>query len=1034
MSRRLFLLLAASPLCFAAPAHGETVISTTVSTPVSTSTAASGGRDDVRVASGGVVQPAGGSAITLDSDNSVTIEGTVKIQDADDATGLRVQGGRRGEVKLSGTITIDESAEPKDGDGDGDLDGPLASGARRHGVRVTGPGAFQGSIVQTGGAITVEGRESAGVSVETALQGSLRLSGAVNVTGDRSYGVRAQDVTGDVVVAGAVQARGEGAVGLAVDGDVGGKLVIGSTVAATGFRSTSRPADAALAKLDADDLLTGGPAVRIGGDVAGGVLIDAPPADLDPNDKDEDDDGIEDAAETTGTVSVFGPAPALAIGGGQDVRLGAAAGGHGLTVKGVVQAAGVYDGVAAQAIRLGGEGGAVAVEGGVRVSGTVTADAQQADATALRLTAGASTPVLANSGSIGAKSTAANAALATAIRLDAGSTLSAISNSGSISASLSGEKGSATAILDASGSLASIANSRLISAVVAAPEGKTAAGRAVALDLRANTAGVLVRQTQDADPKVTAAIVGDVLFGSGAARLELLAGTLTGDVAFGAGADALTIGGGAVMTGALTDAGGGLSVDVGEGALRIANAEAVDLTSLKLGPKGEITFALDPAQNRSTRLNVAGSASLADGAKIGLSFTSKLVDPRTFTLVSAGDLSVGDLEAVGAGSTPWLYKATLKVDEAQDMLLAEVRRRTAGEAGLGAAEAAAYDAVFEAFDRDEGVRDALLSKTDEASFRDLYDQFLPDYSGGLFQVLSAGAEAAGRAVSEAPARLAPGLRAWTQEIAFLVRRDLGRPGGYQAAGFGLTGGFEAPDTGLGALGVQASFLNATVDEKGAAAGETLDASVLSAGVYWRETAGALTAAMAVSGGYVDLSSKRTLVDEASGLSREAEADWTGSTLMAHASLKYTFDAGDFYLQPQASIDYLRLEEDGRRESGGGAAMDLEIDGREGSQVSSFAGAALGWRLGERADFSWTPQLTLGWRQVSGDGPGATTARFLSGGEAFTLSAPDLEGGGAVARVAVNGQGAWYAVGLEAGGETRDGYEAYDARFVARFVF
>ena len=45
------------------------------------------------------------------------------------------------------------------------------------------------------------------------------------------------------------------------------------------------------AKLDADDLLMGGPAVRVAGDVAGGILLDVRPADLDDEEDDEDNDG-----------------------------------------------------------------------------------------------------------------------------------------------------------------------------------------------------------------------------------------------------------------------------------------------------------------------------------------------------------------------------------------------------------------------------------------------------------------------------------------------------------------------------------------------------------------------------------------------------------------------------------------------------------------------------------------------------------------------------------------------------------------------
>ena len=45
----------------------------------------------------------------------------------------------------------------------------------------------------------------------------------------------------------------EAAVGLALDGDIGGALVIQNSVTSTGYRSISAPADPS--KLDADDLL-----------------------------------------------------------------------------------------------------------------------------------------------------------------------------------------------------------------------------------------------------------------------------------------------------------------------------------------------------------------------------------------------------------------------------------------------------------------------------------------------------------------------------------------------------------------------------------------------------------------------------------------------------------------------------------------------------------------------------------------------------------------------------------------------------------
>ena len=214
MSLRFFLLAAASPLCLAASvARAETAISTTVTSPIATATAASGARDDIRVTTSGVVKPAGGTAITLNSNNSVNLEGAVTITDANNAIGLAIQGGNTGEVKLSGAITVDETYEAKDTDNDGDIDGPFAIGSGRYGIRLTGADAFHGSIVRTAGSISVEGNDSAGISLETGLDGALKSAGAIGVVGDRSYGVHSTArIGGDVIFTGAVNVVGKDSV------------------------------------------------------------------------------------------------------------------------------------------------------------------------------------------------------------------------------------------------------------------------------------------------------------------------------------------------------------------------------------------------------------------------------------------------------------------------------------------------------------------------------------------------------------------------------------------------------------------------------------------------------------------------------------------------------------------------------------------------------------------------------------------------------------------------------------------------------
>src|SRR4029453_19583344 len=100
-----------------------------------------------------------------------------------------------------------------------------------------------------------------------------------------------------------------------------------------------------------DELLRGGSAGVVAGNVAGGIVFDARPADSSTTDTDEDDDGIEDAQEGTAAIFSFGAAPAVQIGtSSQAVTIGAVASssaGHGLVIKGGIHGNGLYKGVSA---------------------------------------------------------------------------------------------------------------------------------------------------------------------------------------------------------------------------------------------------------------------------------------------------------------------------------------------------------------------------------------------------------------------------------------------------------------------------------------------------------------------------------------------------------------------------------------------------------------------------------------------------------------------------------------------------------------
>src|SRR5204862_4620992 len=157
----------------------------------------------------------------------------------------------------------------------------------------------------------------------------------------------------------------------------------------------------------------------------------------------------------------------------------------------------------------------------------------------------------------------------------------------------------------------------------------------------------------------------------------------------------------------------------------------------------------------------------------------------------AGSLTNLGLDTSLLGETPFFYKTGLTSTGTQ--LNLSVARRTAEEAGLAGGPAAAYEAVFASFDTDEGVERALLSKTDEAGFKELYNQFLPDYSGGAFHSIATGARAVMRAEADEPAGMNTNQRrSWLQEVGFTTRNE--SHGGdieFDSAGFGVAGGVES---------------------------------------------------------------------------------------------------------------------------------------------------------------------------------------------------------------------------------------------------
>ncbi len=1058
MRKLLAAAAALAPLMVATGVQAEVVISNARTTPIQTSNATGSAADAIRIAGGGSIAVASGTAIRVDSSNTLTLDTGSSItmdNSASGSTGILIDGGVTTDVKISGQINVlDSITEYTDTDSDGDVDGPWAAGSGRYGVRLAGAGAVTGNVLLDASAsIRVDGNDSFGLAVDAPLVGNLTALGTIVTYGDRSTGISvAGPVTGNVTIDGTISTTGEGARGLAIAGDVSGKLTIQGVVTTTGYRYPSLGTDAFVAKLDADDLLQGGSGLTVSGNVAGGVVLDAPPT-LDSTNTDIDGDGRLDASEGTASITTYGAAPAVLVGSADhSVTLGVAGTGdnaYGFINRGSVVGNGVYDGISATGIRFGVAGGqTVSVAGGVRNDGSVTAISNGGSATGVLLAAGTTAPTIYNGGSINAGAAAKSTSRINSLLIEAGANVGSLVNDGSMLASASGGVGDVATIRDLSGTLSAITNNGLIQVGItpnAANDPIT--GTQAAIDLSANTTGVTFRQVGIlSDPDNLAddtdddgivdteepLVVGAIKLGSGADLVDIQNGMVLGDIAFGAGADRLSISGGALVRGALSDTDGLLDINISNGTLEARHTNQLNVTGLNVGADGVLLAAFDPSNPTGGGFRVNGTANLATGAELGVRFTGLLAGPQRFTVIEANTLNIGTLDQTSlAANSPYLYVVTSGADVAAGKVYVDARRRTANEAGMISVESQAYDAFYGGLSGNAALLSAFLGETSRDGFFNLYEQMLPDHSGGPLMSLSSGVDAVTRALTGRNASAAAGeTSAWVQEINFYADKDKTDTYGFRSEGFGVAGGIER-GTGLGALGVSVAFTSSDIQDPEAEAEEVLSANLIELGLYWRAQGHHWTTWARAAGGYATFQANRSLVGD--GLYLKNTSEWSGFTLALAGGASYERNFGRFNIRPEVYAEYFGLNENSRVESGGGDGFDLEIDDREGHIFSTVAAVNLGYGFGTNG---WIrPEVRLGWRQNISVDAGETIGRFVNGsGPDFRLTPKAVEGGGLIAGLRLSVGNELGMLSVQADAEQLEDYIRYTLLLRASFRF
>jgi len=1027
----------------------QVTISTATTAPVRTSTVNAGAPADIIIATGGSITLNAGSAVTVDSNNSVSNAGTITQGAADNVVGIDVQAGRNGTITNSGGIVITETFNaPK---ADAISNGPIAQANNRTGILVRAGGAHTGNIVSTG-TITIDGLNSAGIRVNDTLTGSLLTGGATKVRGDGSVGIHTESVSGNVVVGGAVQVIGKGAIALDIAGDVGGTVRIANAV---GQANTFVDDNGTALTLPRGDLEARAPAVAIAGNVGGGVVVAAAPT-LSATVPDNDGDGVADTLEAAGAIQSFGNGVALRIGSAtRDTTLGAVAGDtHGLVIAGSVNANAFYSRNDATAIQIGGLGGNVNIAGGISIKGTVLAATVDEGATAILINAGSTVPVLDNSGAIRAT----------------------ISSPG---------RSTAYGIRDLSGTLTTINNSGFISIT------GTALDTTAAIDLSANTSGVTINQTAPAgtaadastiSPTVLTQITGNIKTGSGNDVINLGAGAIIGNTSFGAGNDTLALTRDAVYSGnvdfgtgtaALTlaaksqfvgaatfnnnlatitladtaafrgDINGGtnLTVNVNGGTLEAGGVNDVTFKTLNVGAAGTIKIDINATTHTNNKF-VVDTATFAAGSRVAATINSLADAEGTYVVLTANQINGVPNLSADQTILPFLFKGSLSLGTGGNQILLDIDRKTTTELGLTRSAATAYNAILAAAPIDAQVAQSILGATDQATLQSQFDQLLPDHAGGNFALLTSSSRAASRHLTDNSSMFSISeLGGWLEVLKSSGSKDLGNTAAYRTNGFGISGGLERT-TGIGNVGLLVNIISGKNENR--TNGSEIKSDGYEVGAFWRVSKGPFYAFARATAAQSNFKSTRTFVgvDSAgTAFGRQATASWKGRLYSGMAGASYLFDMGQrISLKPMAIVDYYRLREKGYTETGGALAagkdaIDLVVAPRTSKTASATTTLTGIYRFGERTNegMPLTLELEGGRRNVLSSQLGNTTAHFDNGAN-FTLTADKLKSAW-LGEVRLLSGGLDYTWQLAGGAEqTQGGTPAYNVRFSLSVAF
>jgi len=1071
----------AAGLLAATPAFADTTVSTGTTETLNTSTAG-----NVTIAGTGTLTAPTGtttglSAITVDSSNTATLNGGgivyagVATAPQNGSIGIQINPGVTTTVTNLGTIYNLENFTPQTIN-NGYVYTPVSGVSGRYGIYGAAGGTINATIINQGattigantytGSILIDGNNSAGIEVDSTLNGSLSTEGNITVLGNNSYGVKLATVTantatnaaatGDVTIGGVITVTGSGAQGYVQTGDVMGSagiLIDGGISNSYSYTDTSgtslilsRAALNTGTPVGTAYLSPGtAPVVEIDGNVPGGILINAPTTSTSTD-------------TNRGSITAYGNNAALQIGGTTNITIGANpntdngslnpntnSGSFALGIDGSVSANAYYSSTAAYGVIIGGRGGNVTLSGGMEIYGTVSA-------------------------------TTVDTA-ATAILINPGSNVSTVFNSGTIKVSASQEStGNLYAIQDLSGTVTSLTNQGYISVAGATD------GTAAAIDLSHTNQSItltqnytVTNQTNETNDEAAtgynpltatlyAGITGDIYFGTGPANvMTISSGSVTGNTYFGLGsgntitagdvtrwvgnitvcgvsncgptnADSGNSGGSLTMTlnnyaqftgtlnlngatgslnlnntssflGTVT-AGNNFDVNVNGGTFGANAVGTTTVRNLTVASGAALNVYIDGTTGTASKL-IANSATFASGAKLTLTINSltNIASATPYDVLTATTLTGASALTSESLNLPVLFDGAITTDA--NNIYIDITRATASQLGLTTAQTAAYTAILNDAANNTNIQNTLLGIYDTPTLRNRFNELLPNYDGGTFDVVTRATRIADKHFDNDSTLFSiSDSAAWLEPIVFRGTRTFGDTPGFKTTGGGLSAGFEKV-TPVGNIGFQLAWLTGSATQttydqatSALATGQKVKAGEFELGLFWRKEAGPLYFWAGGNLGRETFDGTRTFYGQyttttqtavtTTNFTYNASGHWAGWSAAFNGGASYTVPLGEHWnLRPRGVIEYDRLEENSYIETGD-TPIALTVGGRVSTQTTATTTLTAQWSSGPSSHEGrpFAVEVEAGRRSWLTGNLGTTTATFETG-DVFSINGGHL---------------------------------------------